>query len=58
MHTVSAESVYKILSAKKQAPESFKKILTDSGIDVNSMKIDLYRASVLGSFIEHLLYKE
>jgi hypothetical protein len=58
MHKVSAESVYKILASKKQAPESFKKILTDSGIDVNSMKIDLYRASVLGSFIEHLLYKE
>jgi hypothetical protein len=58
MRKVSADSVYRILASKKQAPESFKKLLADSGIDANSMKIDLYRASVLGSFIEYLLYKE
>ena len=58
MEKVSANSVHNILISKKQAPDSFKKLLQDSSIDFNSMKIDSYRANILGSFIEHLLNKE
>jgi hypothetical protein len=38
-------------------PVEFKKLLQENKIDIENMKIDLYRKNILGLYIQEILQK-
>lgn len=52
---VTSESVHQTIIDGKQTPNSFRKTLSEDGIDTYSLNIDEYRRKTLGCFLEFLL---
>ena len=54
MASVNAETIRNILSAQKKTPSDFKDILKDQGISLDTMSMEKYRRSTIGTYIEYL----
>jgi hypothetical protein len=58
MEEVNSKLICSLLVGKKRTPIDFKDLLQQNNIDIDTMKIDLYRKSVIGLYIENILTKQ
>jgi len=58
MSDINEKTIYKVLASNHQTPPEFYDILESNGVDLDQMRMDIYRKNVLGLYIEYNINKE
>lgn len=58
MSEVDTSAIYKTLASGKITPADFSEELENNNINIDSLRMDIYRKNVIGLYVEHNLDKE
>jgi hypothetical protein len=58
MSDVNEKAIHKVLASNLQTPKDFNQVLENNGIDLDQMRMEVYRKNVLGLYIEYNVNKE
>jgi hypothetical protein len=58
MSDVNEKAIHKVLASNLQTPQDFNQVLENNGIDLDQMRMEVYRKNVLGLYIEYNINKE